>query len=103
MWWRQQPPNPKGYVVSLDFMLLDSAMADGTGITFVVLKAPGNIYTAPRNFRAYVSRSDGNDRFMFVIDEDEEQVAWFYPAAGGIRRGVVATGTGWNTTWSGNA
>ena len=89
--------------MSLDFMLLDSAMADGTGITFAVLKAPGNIYTAPRNFRAYVSRSDGNDRFMFVIDEDEEQVAWFYPAAGGIRRGVVATGTGWNTTWSGNA
>ena len=89
-WWRQYPiASPKGYVLSLDFMLLDSAMTDGTGVTFAILKAQGNIYTAPRNLRAYLSRFGGDYRFVFVIDEDEEQVAWFYPRAGGITRGIV--------------
>lgn len=41
IWWRQHPASPKGYAVSLDFMLLDSAMADGTGITFAVAEGAG--------------------------------------------------------------
>ncbi len=77
MWYQQYPvPNTRGYVTDLDFMLAGTAMADGTSITIAVSKAQGDIFTAQRNWRLYFRRVGLSYEFLFVIDEDDEQVVW---------------------------
>lgn len=47
------------------------------------------MFTTQRNWRLYFYRTGSDYRFLFVIDEDAEQIVWRYPSSGSISLGTV--------------
>ncbi len=90
LWYQQnETASTKGYITELDYILASTSMVDGSAITIAISKAQGDLFTTQRNWRLYFYRTGSDYRFLFVIDEDAEQIVWRYPSSGSISLGTV--------------
>jgi hypothetical protein len=85
LWFQEDAvASTRGFNTVLDFMLVSTAMEDGSAISIAVMKAVGDREGAKLNWRLYVQRVAQSYRFAFVAGEDSDEVVWFSePIAGG--------------------
>ena len=85
LWFQEDAiASAKGFITILDFMLMNTAMDDGSAISLAVMKAAGEREGARLDWRLYVQRAGPSYRFAFVAGQDADEVIWFSdPIAGG--------------------